>query len=222
MVYKDLLVGDEDRIWTLFLFSGYLKWVNLLSLEDRVYELKIPNQEAVGFYKNVIMDILKESRIDIGSILISLVREELESFKENFRDIVINSLSYFDISGKNPEMFYYGLILGMVVSLKEKYIVESNRESGYGRADVLLIPRNKKEKGIVMEFKKKYSTDKNLLESAIKGYVQIEKKKYEEEIKKYGVEEVIKVSIAFEGKKIEIVTSFDNIDEMRREYEGKR
>ena len=222
MVYKDLSVGNEHKIWTLFLFSGYLKWINLLNIEDRDYELKIPNQETVGFYKNVILDILKESRIELGSVLLSLVREEIESFKENFRDIVINSLSYFDISGKNPEMFYHGLILGMVVSLKEKYIVESNRESGYGRADVLLIPRDKNDKGIVMEFKKKYSTDKSLLESAIKGYEQIENRKYEEEIKKYGVEEVIKVSIAFEGKKIEIVTSFDNIDEMRREYEEKK
>jgi hypothetical protein len=94
----------------------------------------------------------------------------------------------------------------MIVGLSKKYIVKSNRETGYGRADVILIPKEKTEPGIIFEFKK-YSIDfdKDLKDSAEKGIKQIEEKGYEEEIKSYGIEKIIKVAIAFDKKDVEVL-----------------
>ncbi|SHF16588.1 PD-(D/E)XK nuclease superfamily protein [Marinitoga hydrogenitolerans DSM 16785] len=114
-------------------------------------------------------------------------------------------MSYFDITGKEPERFYHGLTLGMSMALKEEYIIKSDREAGYGRADLILIPKDKAKPGIIFEFKKYYKKDGELKESAELGMKQIEEKKYEKEVKSYGIGKVIKVAIAFDEKNVEIV-----------------
>ncbi|BDU51212.1 AAA family ATPase [Haliovirga abyssi] len=220
LVYDDLNQGRESSIWTLFLFSGYLKSINKKEENDEeYYELAIPNRETIRFYKRVVLNLLEEKEIKLENIFNILLLGKIKTFKNEFKNIVMDSISYFDVTSKEPERFYHGLVLGMIVDLRSKYIVKSNRESGLGRADVLLIPRNKNEKGIIIEFKKlSLDDDKNLLESAISGLKQIEDKKYEEEIKSYGVKDVIKVGIAFQGKDVEIASSYDNIEELRSEY----
>ncbi|WP_280997150.1 AAA family ATPase [Marinitoga aeolica] len=206
LVYGDLDKSTEESIWTLFLFTGYLTWTKHTGEEGEPrYSLKITNKETLQFFKKTVVDIIKESKIHYESILMELIHENYEEFKIAFKKIVERTISYFDVSGEEPERFYHGLILGMVVGLSKKYIVKSNREAGYGRADVILIPKEKKEPGIIFEFKKHYIKEGDLKNSAELGIKQIEEKGYEEEIKSYGIEKIIKVAIAFDKKNVEII-----------------
>ncbi|BBE30408.1 hypothetical protein OSSY52_05490 [Tepiditoga spiralis] len=209
MVYGDLNNNLEESVWTLFLFSGYLKWTKNINHDYERYTLKIPNKEVKIFYNKTVVSMLEEERIKLNNILINLINGHIEEFKEDFQKLTINTLSYFDVSGEEPERFYHGLILGMSVGLKEKYIIKSNRETGLGRADVILIPKDKTDKGIIIEFKKFYKNEKTLLNSAKNGLKQINEKKYEEEIKDHGINDIIKVSIAFDKKEVEIVSNLD-------------
>lgn len=204
----DDIDGREENIWTLLLFSGYLKWTKQIQLRE--YKLKIPNQEVMFFYRYTVQNILKDKNIDLFRMIEKLVLGNIKEFKKEFQELTKETLSYFDTQEKNPERFYHGLVLGMVAGLKNKYIIKSNCETGYGRADVLLIPRDKSEAGLVIEFKK-YSldNDRNLKDSADQALEQIENKEYEAEIKNQGINKVIKVGIAFRGKKLEIKSNLD-------------
>ncbi|WP_280997143.1 AAA family ATPase [Marinitoga aeolica] len=207
LVYGDLDKSTEESIWTLFLFTGYLTWTKHTGEEGEPrYSLKITNKETLQFFKKTVVDIIKETKIELESIIQNIIIGKYKEFGIKFKKIVKETLSYYDISGEEPERFYHGLILGMVVGLSKKYIVKSNRETGYGRADLILIPKEKTEPGIIFEFKK-YSIDfdKDLKDSAEKGIKQIEEKGYEEEIKSYGIEKIIKVAIAFDKKNVEII-----------------
>ncbi|WP_240739167.1 AAA family ATPase [Marinitoga lauensis] len=207
LVYGDLDKSTEESIWTLFLFTGYLTWVEHTGEEGEPrYSLRITNKETLQFFKKTVVDIIKETKINLENIILDIILGKYKEFANKFKRIVEETLSYFDISGEEPERFYHGLILGMVVGLSKKYIVKSNREAGYGRADVILIPKEKKEPGIIFEFKK-YSIDfdKDLKNSAEMGIKQIEEKGYEKEIKSYGIEKIIKVAIAFDKKNVEIL-----------------
>ncbi|MBM7560418.1 AAA family ATPase [Marinitoga litoralis] len=207
LVYGDLDKSTEESIWTLFLFTGYLTWTKHTGEEGEPrYSLRITNKETLQFFKKTVVDIIKESKIELESIIQDIIIGKYKEFGIKFKKIVKETLSYYDVSGEEPERFYHGLILGMIVGLSKKYIVKSNRETGYGRADVILIPKEKTEPGIIFEFKK-YSIDfdKDLKDSAEKGIKQIEEKGYEEEIKSYGIEKIIKVAIAFDKKDVEVI-----------------
>ncbi|WGS65890.1 AAA family ATPase [Marinitoga aeolica] len=207
LVYGDLDKSTEESIWTLFLFTGYLTWVEHVGEEgEPKYKLRITNKETKRFFENTVINILEENKIEYENILLLLKQGKKIEFSENFKRMVEETISYFDVSGEEPERFYHGLILGMIVGLKNKYIIKSNREAGYGRADLILIPKEKTEPGIIFEFKK-YSVDfdKDLKDSAEKGLKQIEERGYEKEIKSYGIEKIIKVAIAFYKKNIEII-----------------
>ncbi|NUU96867.1 AAA family ATPase [Marinitoga sp. 1138] len=207
LVYGDLNVNVEESVWTLFLFTGYLTWIDKKGDEENPeYTLRITNKETKGFFERTVVNILEENRIDYKSIIWLLTNNKKKKFEEEFKKIVEGTLSYFDVSGEEPERFYHGLILGMSVGLQREYIIKSNRESGYGRADLILIPKEKSKPGIIFEFKKlDIDEDKNLKECAEKGMKQIEEKNYEAEIKSYGIEKIIKVAIAFDKKEVEIV-----------------
>ncbi|BBE30641.1 hypothetical protein OSSY52_07820 [Tepiditoga spiralis] len=211
MVYGDLNLNSESAIWTLFLFSGYLKWTSKKRKNNiTMYKVKIPNEEVKDFFVQTVRNMLRESNISIDNMLLNLKVGRIKTFTDQFKDLTMNTLSYFDISGKEPERFYHGLILGMSVGLKEEYIIKSNRETGLGRADVILIPKDKTDKGIIIEFKKyNKDEDKSLKDSAKNGLKQINEKKYEEEIKSYGINNIIKVAISFDKKEIEIVSNLD-------------
>ena len=214
----DEVDGREENIWTLLLFSGYLKWTE--QVKEREYSLKVPNREVMFFYRYTVKNILKDTGIDLESMINELLLGHIKQFKKDFKDLTKETLSYFDTAEKNPEKFYHGLVLGMVVGLKDSYLIRSNRETGYGRADVILIPRDEDKKGLVMEFKKyNLDRDKNLKDSAIKALEQIDKEGYEASIKAYGISEIIKVGIAFEGKKVEIVSNLDRKEKISSEKE---
>ncbi|BBE30933.1 hypothetical protein OSSY52_10740 [Tepiditoga spiralis] len=211
MVYGDLNLNSESAIWTLFLFSGYLKWTSKKRKNNiTMYKVKIPNEEVKDFFVQTVRNMLRESNISIENMLLNLKVGRIKTFTDQFKDLTMNTLSYFDVSGKEPERFYHGLILGMSVGLKEEYIIKSNRETGLGRADVILIPKDKTDKGIIIEFKKyNKDEDKSLKDSAKNGLKQINEKRYEEEIKDHGINDIIKVSIAFDKKEVEIVSNLD-------------
>lgn len=138
-------------------------------------------------------------------MLTMLVAGEIEIFAGFFQQFVVNNLSYFDVSGTEPERVYHAFVLGMLISLSEKYEVKSNKESGYGRYDVMLIPKDTSKIGIVMEFKKIDDFLKTSIEEGtIAALKQIEDMKYEQELVSREIKDIIKLAIVFKGKEIKI------------------
>ncbi|MBX9831286.1 ATP-binding protein [Candidatus Babeliales bacterium] len=198
--------SQADAVWSFLLFSGYLSFDKIYLKEELLYaELRIPNLEVKSFYKIVILEWLKNnmSMKNYLDMLNSLVSGDIQEFKNIFYDFVIKSMSAFDTGGNEPEKFYHAFVLGMLVSLSENYEVKSNKESGYGRYDVMIIPKNPSMYGVIMEFKKAGTDHIDSLEkSAEMALNQIEEKQYATELRVRGVKKIIKLGIAFHGKKV--------------------
>jgi hypothetical protein len=194
-------------LWNFLLFTGYLKHENsALEGEEKYCDLSLPNREITHIYKKIIKTWIPSNVLSIENynlMLKSLVTGDIKSFRSLFVNFVLNSFSYFDISGDEPERFYHAFVLGVLVSLENNYQVKSNRESGYGRYDVMIIPRDKNRLGIIMELKKVDQFEDKTLEKAVDAALeQIENKKYETELKDLGINKVLKLGIAFEGKNV--------------------
>ncbi|KKQ33041.1 MAG: hypothetical protein US49_C0003G0069 [candidate division TM6 bacterium GW2011_GWF2_37_49] len=202
----DSVFSQSDAVWSFLLFSGYLTFDKIYLKEELIYgSLRLPNLEIKSFYKVVILEWLKNkiSMNNYTMMLNSLVSGDIEEFKNIFYDFVIKTLSVFDTSGKEPEKFYHAFVLGMLVSLSENYEVKSNKESGFGRYDVMVIPKNPKLRGIIMEFKKVTDLIDNSLDKAVEiALTQIDDKKYATELLARGVENIVKLGIAFDGKRV--------------------
>ena len=139
-------------------------------------------------------------------MLKALITKDVEVFGGFFERFVLNNVSYFDVSGTEPEKVYHAFVLGMIVSLNNEYEVKSNKESGYGRYDVMLIPRDSSKLGIIIEFKKIDDFMKKSIETGIQEALkQIEENKYEAELIDRGVDDILKLAIVFKGKKVKIV-----------------
>ena len=123
-----------------------------------------------------------------------------------FQRILLESISYFDVTGQQPEKFYHGFVLGLVVSLSKTHTVHSNEESGLGRYDVMLIPKDTAKLGIVLEFKVAKS-DLDLEESAKEALEQIHKKDYATKLNQQGILNILKIGLAFSGKKVAMASS---------------
>ena len=188
--------------------SGYLKAIKTENIEGILNcELEIPNKEVHIFYKNLIKKWFQETMTNqkYELMLNMLITGEIEIFAGIFEDFVINNLIYFDVAGKEPEKVYHAFVLGMLISLSDKYEVKSNKESGYGRYDVMLIPKDVSKIGIVMEFKKIDDFLKTTIEEAtIAALKQIEDMKYSQELISRGIKDIIKLAIVFKGKEIKI------------------
>jgi hypothetical protein len=140
----DLTNRDEQNIWSLLVFSGYLKPVNMIQQGFRlIYELAIVNSEVHSFYENTIQSWLQQTMGSqrLRDLLHSLTQADLKKFGKQLKEMVLSVLSYHDTAGDAPERVYHAFVLGLLTSLSDRYIVRSNRESGYGRYDVLMIPR---------------------------------------------------------------------------------
>ena len=171
-------------------------------------ELKIPNKEVHIFYKNLIVKWFKETLNNqkYNTMLTALISKDIEVFEEIFSDFVMKNMSYFDVSGEEPEKVYHAFVLGMIVSLADKYEVKSNKESGYGRYDVMLIPRNPSKLGIIIEFKRIKDTPLKTMDEGVKDALdQIEENKYEAELQDRGITDIWKLAIVFKGKRVKIV-----------------
>ncbi len=199
---------SNENIWSFLLMSGYLKAIKTENVEGLLNcELKIPNQEVLIFYNNLIKKWFSETITNqkYELMLETLISGNIKVFEGIFKEFVINNLSYFDASGKEPERVYHAFVLGMLISLSNDYEVKSNKESGYGRYDVMIIPKEVSRAGIIIEFKKiDYFLDDTVEQATKDALKQIEKKKYETELVQKGVQNIIKLAIVFKGKEVKV------------------
>ena len=138
-------------------------------------------------------------------MLKALVSGDVELFGGFFRKFVVNNLSYFDVSGEEPEKVYHAFVLGLLVSLADKYEVKSNKESGYGRYDVMIIPKDTSKLGIIIEFKKIDDFMDKTIETATKEALeQIEEKNYQAELIERNINNILKLAIVFKGKEVKV------------------
>ena len=208
---------SEDAVWSLMLASGYLKVIsseelNLIRESDNEYELAITNREILFMFRKMILRWFTPAKRETNEFIKALINGDVESMNAYMNKVTLKTISYFDSgnspSDEEPERFFHGLVLGLMVDQTENYIITSNRESGYGRYDIMLEPidkSNEKQPGIVIEFKvinpKKEKTLEETVEAALK---QIEDKGYDEELIKRGVkrENIHHYGFAFRGKNV--------------------
>ena len=209
---------SEDAVWSLMLASGYLKVIsseelNLIRESENEYELALTNREILFMFRKMILRWFTPAKHETNEFIKALMNGDVESMNEYMNDVALQTFSSFD-SGKKesakktPENFYHGFVLGLMVDQTENYLIISNRESGYGRYDIMLEPidkSNEKLPGIVIEFKvinpKKETTLEDTVEAALE---QIKEKKYDAELIKRGVkkENIHHYGFAFKGKEV--------------------
>ncbi|WP_432205469.1 AAA family ATPase (plasmid) [Cetobacterium somerae] len=202
IIFSDL--EDVDTIWSLMLFSGYLTYDRVKISEitgAKTYFLKIPNYEVQSFFKNTFIKEYSHGKTAMYfKMLEDLYKGDIKKFEYKFKELYLSAISYHD-SG-DSEKYYHHFMLGLLLTLGDKYIITSNRESGYGRYDIALEPKDKKNFGLIFEFK---IGDKNSIhEKAKEALVQINEKKYDVAMKNNGVSKVIKIGMAFSGKDVAI------------------
>lgn len=187
----------QQEIWELMLFSGYLTIDK--KIERNQYLVKIPNKEVQDFFKDKFIEISFGGYSRFYNAMRALKENNIERFEILLQQMVLNSLSYHDTD--KEEKFYHILLLGMIQSLDEEYHIHSNQESGLGRYDIELEPRNKNKRGYILELKVA-SSEEQLKERAEEGLAQISEKKYDSVLKERGIKEIIYIGIAFHGKKV--------------------
>lgn len=197
----------EDNIWGLLLGTGYLKVVEVVDLARGIYKVKISNYEIRLLFEQIIESWFKDKVIgnDLRSILKDLVTLNLSEFEKKFQVLVRQMFSFMDVGSDTAENFYHAFVLGMLVGLKDMYYVNSNRESGYGRYDIMLEPIDKKGNSFIIEFKVLENDEEKTLEDTINNAIkQIEEKKYEENLRERGFTTITKMVFAFKGKEVKI------------------
>ena len=191
---------SDDEIWELLLFSGYL------TIEEKVdednYILRLPNKEVRTLYRKTFFERYFGRGNKLSDLMESLTENRIGDYEENLQEILLTSVSYNDTK-KGNEAFYHGLIMGMGLYLEGEYITKSNIESGLGRYDFLIEPKNKSKRAFIMEFKSTDSIEK-LEEISKEALKQIEDKKYDVSLKQNGIKEITYIGIAFCGKEIKI------------------
>ena len=206
------LEQDESAVWSLLVASGYLKVEEIeyrgLTLEPW-YSLSITNLETVSMFSNMFKSWFAAASANYNEFIKALLNGDVKAMNLYMNDIALATFSNFD-AGKHvsersqPERFYHGFVLGLLVEVRDLYEVRSNRKSGYGRYDVILIPRNLDRDAMILEFKVKETEEKTLQETVQKALAQIEIKKYDAELKERGIpkERIRHYGFAFEGKKV--------------------
>ena len=191
---------SEEELWELMLFSGYLTVEE--KIDHKNYVLRLPNKEI----KELFRDTFLEKYFGRGSKLLylmeALTENRIDEYEERLQEILLTSVSYNDTK-KGNEAFYHGLIMGMGLYLEGEYITKSNIESGLGRYDFVIEPKNKTKRAFIMEFKATDSVE-NLEEISKEALRQIEDKKYDVSLKQNGVKDITYLGIAFCGKQIKI------------------
>lgn len=215
IVYNQL-DNDESAIWSLLLASGYLKVLSydredLLEYgEEAKYTLTLTNYEVERMFYNMVRGWFRDSRADYNDFVQALLLGDKKAMNAYMNRVALNTFSYFDTgnrpSGEEPERFYHGFVLGLIVDLQNRYIITSNRESGFGRYDVMLEPRNpQKDDGIILEFKVYDPDDEETLKDTVQDALkQIEKKQYASQLIEKGIsrENIRSYGFAFHGKNV--------------------
>ena len=204
IVYKKIrdfteFTDDINEIWELFLYSGYLTTSG--EQKGKEYPIRIPNREIMEFFEDRFIDRFTGNYQKFSDTIRYLRAGNIEKFGEILQNEVISSLSYFDTD--KDEKYYKVFLIGIFVALMNDYVRLSERESGYGRADLILEPRKKENPGYIFEFKVANSEEE--LESyAEEGFEQIKEKKYDTELINHGVTEIIYIGLAFYKKKLKM------------------
>ena len=203
---------NEDNIWGLMLGTGYLKVVE--QIDRKMYKVKLPNYEIKTLFEDMVDEWFDDKVVgnDLRSILKDLVELNLDEFQKKFRVLVREMFSYMDVGENTAENFYHAFVLGMLVGLKDTYYVNSNRESGFGRYDIMLEPHDKTKNSFIIEFKVADDFEEETIEEVIaKAKKQIEEKGYESNLKERGFTNITKMVFAFKGKecKMEILDKRD-------------
>lgn len=214
IVYEQL-GDDEQAIWSLLLASGYLKVKDLKAYATdfgewrQEYELELTNFEVGAMFRHMIRKWFSRVAGSYNDFIKALLMDDVKGMSIYMNKVAMATFSYFD-TGKNPseeepERFYHGFILGLMVELADRYVLTSNRESGFGRYDVMLEPRRPGDAGIIMEFKvQDISEERDLSDTVNAALKQIEEKKYEAVLTAKGFpdEKIRRYGFAFCGKKV--------------------
>ena len=217
MTFANLEANYEENIWNLFFHSGYLTLAEEVQDDEEQVYLKIPNEEILKMFSKMFIEVYFENYNSFYNMVYSLKNGDIETFKKELRKILLENVGIFDVSGVYKEQFYHGLMLGIILTLKNEYEITSNNFAGKGRYDLLLKPKNleKRKEGIILELKvvnaiENLSEDKifeKLENECDIALQQIEEKEYASVLKNSGVENVLKIGIAFFGK--EVAVRFD-------------
>ncbi len=198
---------NEDNIWGLLLGTGYLKVLEVVDMLRKIYKVQLPNYEIKHLLEDIIDDWFRDKVIgnDLNTILKDLTTLNLKEFEKKFQILVEQMFSYMDVGKNTAENFYHAFVLGMLVGLKDTYYVNSNRESGLGRYDIMLEPKDKTANSFIMEFKILENTEEKTIEETIKNAKkQIKEKGYEKNLRERGFTNITKMVFAFNGKEVKI------------------
>ena len=218
-IVYDQLDLEETAIWSLLLASGYLKVEEKIRDDSdylnwkQLYRLKLTNFEVKVMFAHMVKNWFSKTGGDYNAFIKAMLNDDIEAMNAYMNRISMRIFSYFDVGKKSskmlePERFYHGFVLGLLVELMDRYEIKSNRESGFGRYDVMLRPRNVKDKAIIMEFKViSPKKEKSLEETAQNALEQIKEKNYKEELIEAGISEnnIKAYGFAFEGKNVLIL-----------------
>ena len=209
------LKTNKDAVWSLLLASGYLRIEEFRTegrLNKKIYSLKLTNYEVEQMFGTMIERWFGGADVPYNEFINAMLSGDIESMNEYMNRVTRGVISYFDTgktpSDEEPERFYHGLVLGLMVDQVDNYILSSNRESGFGRYDIMLEPidkNNEKLPGIVIEFKVFNPKKEDTLEETVKNALrQIKEKDYDAELIKRGVKEenIYHYGFAFKGKEV--------------------
>lgn len=215
-IVYDQLENSDKAIWSFLVASGYLKIVSFETYGDVLegkrpqYELALTNREVKLMFENMVQDWFMSAEADYNDFIKALLQGDLEAMNEYMNRIALQTFSYFDV-GKNPseeepERFYHGFVLGMMIELRDRYWIRSNRESGFGRYDVVLEPKQAdKDDAIILEFKVQNCRKEQTLEDTVQeAQKQIEEQRYAQQLLERGIqkEKIRSYGFAFRGKHV--------------------
>ena len=196
--------------------SGYLKVLSFESYgdipeeKDPQYELALTNREVKLMFRNMIHDWFTEAETDYNDFIKAMLQDDLEAMNEYMNRVAFRTFSYFDTgkepSREEPERFYHGFVLGLMIELQNRYSITSNQESGFGRYDVVLEPKNPgADDAIILEFKVRNKRRESSLEETVQAALdQIEEKQYGARLVEHGIpqDHIRSYGFAFEGKTV--------------------
>ena len=211
IVYNQLM-AKRNSIWSLLLAGGYLKTVDVEFVERTgrtYYTLALTNKEVRIMFEDMILDWFVPQEGNYNAFIKALLFGDVKAMNVYMNKVAMSMFSYFDTgknpSGEEPERFYHGFVLGLMVELAERYVLTSNRESGFGRYDVMLEPRRAEDDGIIIEFKVQDAEEEKELADTVRAALkQIEEKKYDTMLVEKGVpkEKIRSYGFAFRGKEV--------------------
>ena len=199
---------NENAIWSLLMAAGYLKPERVEyrgELMKPWYHLKITNLETRSMFADMFAGWFRNSDSSYGHFIQALIQGDLEAMNYFMNRLCLATFSYFDVSQDEPERFYHGFVLGLMAEQQDSYTLKSNRESGFGRYDVMMIPKQENLPAIIIEFKSKSRMRAETLEEALQAALkQIEEKNYDAELLSLGFskDRIRHYGFAFEGKKV--------------------